>query len=65
MHLRNELYGVILTAFKKSKYLSMVDYSGDEWYGYICFLSISRKGVVSNVIFSLLIKETKYILHTL
>ena len=26
MHLKNELYGVILTAFKNSKYLSTVDY---------------------------------------
>ena len=26
MYLRNELYGVILTVFKKSKYLSTMDY---------------------------------------
>ena len=58
MHLKNELYGVILTAFRKSKHLSTVDYQGHEWYGYICVLSISQKGVVSNVIFSLLVKET-------
>ena len=53
------MWSYIITTFKKSKHLSTVDYQGHEWYGYICVFSISQKGVVSNVIFSLLGKKTK------
>ena len=59
MHLRNELYGVILTAFKK---IEMLIYGGllrSKMVWVYLFLIDFSKRVVSNVIFSLLVKEIK------
>ena len=59
MHLRNELYGVILTAFKK---IEMLIYGGllrSKMVWVYLFLIDFTKRVVSNVIFSLLVKEIK------
>ena len=59
MHLRNELYGLYLTAFKNGNtYLRWIIKVMNVRVIFVSY-QFSRKGVVSNVIFSLLVKGTK------